>query len=432
MPQPPYGTKWASGPGVAAFNRLVGMPNTVPGPGGFWGLTTTTSADQVQLIRVVAYPNAVLTAGSRAYLESLMRNVTPSQRWGVSGGVPVGVSVALKNGWLPNGNGWEINSIGHIVGQRRDYVIAVLTSNNPFMGYGITSIEGVSSLVWRGLPAADHTDGSIWQYLGQPITGWRELDHNLATVQLTASGGHLYQLHTDGTIWQYLEQPITGWRELDHNPVTVAIVADGDDLLPAPHGWFDLAVPGGSRSPAGENWTTTWLRCNSPASGGHLYQLHTDGTIWQYLGQPITGWRELDHNPVTVAILADGDDLYQLHIRMVRSGSTWGQPITGWRELDHNLATVQLTASGGHLYQLHTDGTIWQYLGQPITGWRELDHNPVTVAILADGDDLYQLHIRMVRSGSTWGQPITGWRELDDNPATSAITASEGTLYELH
>ena len=62
--------------GVAAFNRLIGMPNTVPGPGGFWGLTTTTSLDQVQLMQAVAYPNAVLSATSRGYIESLMENVT--------------------------------------------------------------------------------------------------------------------------------------------------------------------------------------------------------------------------------------------------------------------------------------------------------------------------------------------------------------------
>ena len=37
-------------PAVAAFNRLIGLSATVPGPGGFWGLTTTTSADQVILM----------------------------------------------------------------------------------------------------------------------------------------------------------------------------------------------------------------------------------------------------------------------------------------------------------------------------------------------------------------------------------------------
>jgi hypothetical protein len=139
-------------PAVARFNQLVGMPNTSPGPGGLWGLTITTASDQVRLMRVVGYPNAVLGDGQRNFMQSLMENVTPSQRWGVSGGIPAGVTIALKNGWLPRSGGWEINSIGHIAGGQNDYVIAALTSGDPSMGYGIGTIEVASSLVWAGLP----------------------------------------------------------------------------------------------------------------------------------------------------------------------------------------------------------------------------------------------------------------------------------------
>ncbi len=59
-----------------------------------------------------------------------MEHITPDQDWGVSGGVPHNVTVALKNGWLPTGEygSWEINSIGWVRGDRRDYLIAVLTA----------------------------------------------------------------------------------------------------------------------------------------------------------------------------------------------------------------------------------------------------------------------------------------------------------------
>jgi beta-lactamase class A len=140
------------GPGVAQYNSLLPLPNTFPGSGGLWGLTRTTAPDQVQLVRTLAYSNSILSDSSRAYAQGLMQNVTPSQRWGVSGGVPAGVSIALKNGWLPVSGGWEINSIGHIAGGGRDYVIAVLTSGDPSMGYGITTIQGVSSIVWSQMP----------------------------------------------------------------------------------------------------------------------------------------------------------------------------------------------------------------------------------------------------------------------------------------
>ncbi|HEX3540484.1 MAG TPA: serine hydrolase [Acidimicrobiales bacterium] len=140
------------GPGVARYNQLVGMPNTIPGSGGLWGLTRTTAQDQVQLVRTLAYGNAILSDSRRGYALSLMQNVTSSQRWGVSGGVPAGVGIALKNGWLSVTGGWEINSIGHIAGGGRDYVIAVLTAGNSSMGYGINTIQGVSSIVWSQMP----------------------------------------------------------------------------------------------------------------------------------------------------------------------------------------------------------------------------------------------------------------------------------------
>jgi beta-lactamase class A len=158
-------------PALARFNSLVGMPNTVPGAGGWWGLTSTTTPDQVQLMRVVAYPNPVLTDGSRAYIEALMENVTPSQRWGVNGGVPAGVTVALKNGAEPANGSWEVSGIGHVFGAGQDYVIAVLTSGNPDMAYGITTINGASSLVWAGMPHGGGLSAGLWYLRNELTTG---------------------------------------------------------------------------------------------------------------------------------------------------------------------------------------------------------------------------------------------------------------------
>ncbi|MDQ1368786.1 MAG: hypothetical protein QOF20_1139, partial [Acidimicrobiaceae bacterium] len=188
------------GPGVAQFNSLIGMANTVPGSGGLWGLTRTTVEDQVQLMRTVAYPNAVLGASQRAYLHGLMQNVTPAQRWGVSGGVPAGTTVALKNGWLPVSGGWEINSIGHIAGSGRDYVIAVLTSRNPSMGYGITTVEGLSVRIWSGITSHQvqepilsewNATGGGGGFLGYPTTDALPTADTLGRYQLF-QGGSIY------------------------------------------------------------------------------------------------------------------------------------------------------------------------------------------------------------------------------------------------
>lgn len=136
-------------PAVAAYDRLVGMHQTTPNLD--WGLTTTSVGDQLQLLEQLLQTHALIDQGAQRFALGVMENVMPSQAWGVSGGVPSGVSVALKNGWLPFGGGWHINSIGRIRGDGRWYLIAVLTSFDPSERYGIDTINAISSRVWHAL-----------------------------------------------------------------------------------------------------------------------------------------------------------------------------------------------------------------------------------------------------------------------------------------
>ena len=147
-------TLWTRlGPGaVGAFEEAEGMTSTVPATDGVWGSTQTTALDRLAMIRTVVEPNTLLTNASRAYILGLMENVTPSQDWGATGGVPPGVTVALKNGFAM-GTGWQINTTGWVDGDGRDYLIAVLTNGNASEQYGIDTVNGVSALVWRGLGA---------------------------------------------------------------------------------------------------------------------------------------------------------------------------------------------------------------------------------------------------------------------------------------
>ena len=78
-----------------------------------------------------------------------MEQIESDQRWGVSAGLPIGTSVALKNGWLPIGpNNWQVNSIGWISGGGRDYTLAVLISGSPTEQYGIETVETVAAAVY--------------------------------------------------------------------------------------------------------------------------------------------------------------------------------------------------------------------------------------------------------------------------------------------
>jgi len=139
------------GPGpVGAFERRAGMTSTVPATDGVWGTTTTTALDRLAMIRTLVEPNALLTPASRAYVIDLMEHVTPTQDWGATGGVPAGVTVALKNGFAVI-DGWQINTTGWVDGDGRDYLIAVLTNGNASEGYGIDTVDGVSAIVWNAL-----------------------------------------------------------------------------------------------------------------------------------------------------------------------------------------------------------------------------------------------------------------------------------------
>jgi hypothetical protein len=148
--------------GIGAYDAAAGLGHTTPSScvrcAGFawpgWGLTTTTPADQLRLLWQLAGPGTLLSAADRAYALSLLEHVTAGQRWGVSGGVPAGVTIALKNGWLPldaAATDWQLNSDGWVSGQGRDYLMAVLTTGNPSEQYGIDTINGLSTLVWKAL-----------------------------------------------------------------------------------------------------------------------------------------------------------------------------------------------------------------------------------------------------------------------------------------
>jgi Beta-lactamase enzyme family len=167
---------------LTLFNMLIPTRHTQVGcetPTYYgWGNTTTTAADQVAIVRTLAYRNRILARDARKYGLHLMESVEPAQRWGITCG-PWGtrcaapdyatpdrdVTVALKNGWkyVPtcakqdDTCPWQVNSIGWVRGKGRNYVLAVLTTDDPArpaaagLDYGIATIQGVSERIWHNL-----------------------------------------------------------------------------------------------------------------------------------------------------------------------------------------------------------------------------------------------------------------------------------------
>lgn len=142
---------------VKAFLLAAGMSKTVPGSGGYWGLTRITARDEQKLLALVTNKNPVLSDNSRAYILKLMNKVVASQRWGTPAGAPAGTKIHVKNGWLPRAtHGWRVHSIGVFTGGGRSYTMSVLTHGNGTMKDGVSTIEAVARAVHKNLnPGAD-------------------------------------------------------------------------------------------------------------------------------------------------------------------------------------------------------------------------------------------------------------------------------------
>ncbi|MEV7992351.1 serine hydrolase [Streptomyces sp. NPDC086077] len=131
--------------GLDAANERFGLTGTEGGHRMEWGLTSTTVADQLALLRQVFAAESELSAASRAYVQELMGRVTRGQRWGVSaaGGAS---GWALKNGWLPHKETglWDVHSIGRVTADGRAFLVAVLSDGNTTKERGIALVESAA------------------------------------------------------------------------------------------------------------------------------------------------------------------------------------------------------------------------------------------------------------------------------------------------
>ena len=130
--------------GLDTANKRFGMTSTQGGTDDYWGLTTTTAADQVKLLRQVFTGSSLLDSASRNYLQGLLGQVESDQRWGVGAAATGGYE--LKNGWLPrSATGlWVINSTGRIDRDGHQLLITVLSDGNRSESQGITLVESVA------------------------------------------------------------------------------------------------------------------------------------------------------------------------------------------------------------------------------------------------------------------------------------------------
>ncbi|WP_093840697.1 serine hydrolase [Streptomyces aidingensis] len=145
-------------PGLDAANERLGLSATTGGEGGHWGLTQTTAADQIALLRAVFQSPSPLHASSRELLQDLMGEVAAEQRWGVSAagsGGPKG-PLEIKNGWLPRTPTtlWDVNSIGRVTVAGHRYLVAVLSDGHLTWERGRAVVEEAARAAVAALRAA--------------------------------------------------------------------------------------------------------------------------------------------------------------------------------------------------------------------------------------------------------------------------------------
>ena len=124
-----------------------------------YGATWTTALDRTRISLRMLHGGGPLAPAGRAEAWRYMTSVHPTQRWGISAGVPSGWSVALKNGFYPvRGYGWRVGSTGFVrQGASGGYAITILTDGGGSQAQGMRLVERVSrrvAAVLAGSPTA--------------------------------------------------------------------------------------------------------------------------------------------------------------------------------------------------------------------------------------------------------------------------------------
>lgn len=145
---------WAYGasPWFSRQVDIFGLGDTtaIGDDGSARGLTTTSAADQVDLLRQTLLTEWGPLDGTQVGVAvELMTSVVASQTWGVTAGVPDGWVVAQKNGFA----GITINSVGWVdePGTSNGYLVAILSQGWPDHPSGIEAVERVNRWVASAL-----------------------------------------------------------------------------------------------------------------------------------------------------------------------------------------------------------------------------------------------------------------------------------------
>lgn len=141
--------------GYYGLKQTTIQGGTAAGANGWWGYSTTLCTDLLLFANGIMWGTTVLTIPHRNYLQTLMTDVIPSEQWGVCvPPLPGGNTWMTKNGWGPIGSEYVLNSVGHIVGNGRDYTAVILSRSPDGFDDGQDRVNDISQKIYNALGAA--------------------------------------------------------------------------------------------------------------------------------------------------------------------------------------------------------------------------------------------------------------------------------------
>jgi hypothetical protein len=127
--------------GLTDVARAAGMRDFSFGAN--WANESMSPAD---MARFFYRMDSLIPRRFRGYARQLLSDIDPTESWGIpAAGRPRHWRVYFKGGWRRTGDGQLVSQVARLERQHRRIAIAVMTVEDPSMGYGEETIAGVTS-----------------------------------------------------------------------------------------------------------------------------------------------------------------------------------------------------------------------------------------------------------------------------------------------
>jgi hypothetical protein len=117
---------------------------------GLWTNAMISAADQSRFFFEM---NSLVPGRFRFFANHLLSHIAGYESWGIPAiARPRGWKVFFKGGWRPTGRGQLVHQVARLERGRLRISIAVMTDGDPSMGYGISTIQGVTARLLKRRP----------------------------------------------------------------------------------------------------------------------------------------------------------------------------------------------------------------------------------------------------------------------------------------